>query len=638
MKKLAILFCVITIVSGLAFRMNGGSRYNELYTTQIQRFIDQQDHLLKSVETADLSSEKDIHTILDQLELARLKLKENDFWLRYLNPILYRKINGPLPIEWETEVFEKFEKPYKRTGAGLTLTELYLGEKSINKDSLISLIQMAIDASKAFEADSITHNLLSHDHFFLANRLFILNLASIYTTGFECPNTKNVIVELRHMLVHVKDIYQRYNQSFSSAPLTTDYLDLYDKTIAFVNNQPSDYTQFNHFSFIKDYVNGLFKRNQQFINAYSVTSTSYNDYTLSDQCFSIFDKSLYQGQNTKGIYSPIHEAEVLNEIKQVGKLLFFDPILSGNNKRSCASCHKPDQYFTDTSAQANLEYGQQQLLSRNTISLMNVTFNHLIMMDGRHISLQDQATEVMMSGKEMNSNEKELIDKVLSCKEYKEAFKRFLKRTPEEKQVTLSHINSALTLYYGDFSNYYSPFDDAINNDKPLGEKEISGFNLFMSKAQCATCHFVPQFNGVKPPFISSEFEVIGVPEDAHFAKLSSDSGRYKVNPAGETLHAFRTGTLRNAAHTKPYMHNGVLKSLEEVLDFYDAGGGVGKKLDVGNQTLSADSLKLTPDEKEKIIAFIHSLSENSRTEKPPLKLPASSNEKLNLRKVGGEY
>src|SRR5688572_19451283 len=159
-----------------------------------------------------------------------------------------------------------------------------------------------------------------------------------------------------------------------------------------------------------------------------------------------------------------------------------------------------------------------------------------------------------------------------------------------------------------------------------------------MSKAQCSTCHFVPQFNGVKPPHVGSDFEVLGTPADTSYKQLSTDKGRYGVNPAPEMLNAFRTGTVRNAAFTKPYMHNGIFTSLDQVIDLYDAGGGAGKKLTVANQTLAADSLKLSKTEKSNLLAFIHSLNENIIFEDPPPGLPASSNKSLNSRKVGGEY
>ena len=226
----------------------------------------------------------------------------------------------------------------------------------------------------------------------------------------------------------------------------------------------------------------------------------------------------------------------------------------------------------------------------------------------------------------------------MSCKEYRNAFKKFVKYTPEDKNPGMSHIISAITYYYADFSNYYSPFDNAMNNNSAVAADARRGFNLFMSKAQCATCHFVPHFNGIKPPYIGSEFEVLGVPADTAYTRLSDDKGRYDVNPAEETLHAFRTATVRNAEFTKPYMHNGVFNTLDQVIDFYDVGGGAGKKLIVPNQTLSSDSLKLTRGEKNDLKAFMHSLNENIIFDTPPAGLPVSSDKSLNNRKPGGEY
>ena len=334
----------------------------------------------------------------------------------------------------------------------------------------------------------------------------------------------------------------------------------------------------------------------------------------------------------------VEDDKTLREIRYIGKLLFYDPILSGNNLRSCASCHKPTEYFTDTTNGSAFQFDKQQRLPRNTPTLINSVYNHLLMLDGKHISLQAQGKDVITNSNEMNSNEKELIKKVLSCKVYKDAFKSFLKLTPEEKDITLNHIVSAITFYDGSYSRFYSPFDNAMNNKGFVSDEAKRGFNLFMTRAKCATCHFVPNFNGVKPPYIGSEFEVLGTPGDSSFKDLSSDKGRYMINKAPETLHAFRTGSIRNAEYTKPYMHNGVFKSLEEVIDFYDVGGGQGKKLIVHNQTLPGDSLHMTRSEKKELLAFIYSLNEDIIFEEPPASLPASTDKALNNRKPGGEY
>jgi cytochrome c peroxidase len=468
--------------------------------------------------------------------------------------------------------------------------------------------------------------------------LFLLNLASIYTTGFDCPDKGQILPELKAMLKEVDEIYGSFNQTFPNTKLPDSYLILFAKTRTFVDSQADDYATFNHYQFIREFVNPLFAVNQQLIRKYHVVSRSFVDYTLSKTANSIFSKELYNGQNSKGIYLRINDESTLAKIDEVGKLLFFDPILSGNNQRSCVSCHKPTQFFTDTNATTSLQYNYAGLLDRNTPSLVNAPFNHLLMADGQHFTLQMQCKAVITNPIEMGAKEAELMQKVLSCPEYKEAFSQLLPFTPTEKEINFDHITSAITYYYAKFSKHNSPFDLAMNQVTQAPPNVARGFNIFMGKAECGTCHFAPIFNGVKPPYVGSEFEVLGTPQDKDYKTLSKDFGRYLINPAFETKHGFRTGTIRNASNTKPYMHNGVFKTLEEVIEFYNGGGGAGRGLSVENQTLSSDSLQLNQQEKDDLIAFIGSLTEQLPIEDAPKKLPKSQNNALNKRKVGGEY
>ena len=634
---LVIAFFSVTVFS-LSFTLEPKKDYHSLYSNSITGFRQEQTSLLQIISSSNLTSQADRNKVRTAIHNSRTKLKSIDFWLRYFEPIVYRRINGPLPVEWENEVFEKFEPPYRREGAGLTLAELYLDEENPTTDSLTSLIKISIDGIATFEADSITTELDRPDHFFLANRLYLLNLAAIYTTGYECPDTGRIIPEMVMMMHDVRKIYSDFESDFPGTPLTSEFKSLYDAALTFVQKQPVQFSSFDHYSFIRDFVNPLFSINQKYIRDYGVVTKNFNDYSLNNAAESIFEKRLFNSQNTKGIFSLVEDESLLNEVKKIGKLLFYDPILSANNSRSCASCHKPTEFFTDTSQATAFQFDHQQKLTRNTPSLINSVYNHLLMLDGKHISLQDQARDVMHNPLEMNIDKDDLIKKVMSCREYKDAFKKFLKHTPEEKEVGIDHIISAITFYYADFSQYPAPFDDAMNRKIEMSENVQRGFNVFMSKSQCATCHFVPMFNGVKPPYIGTEFEVLGVPADKNYSKLSNDEGRYLVNPAGETMNAFRTTTIRNSTHTKPYMHNGVFDSLEEVIDLYDGGGGAGRKLAVPNQTLSSDSLRLTASEKADLISFIHALNENIIFETPPVQLPASTNKKLNARKIGGDY
>jgi cytochrome c peroxidase len=135
-----------------------------------------------------------------------------------------------------------------------------------------------------------------------------------------------------------------------------------------------------------------------------------------------------------------------------------------------------------------------------------------------------------------------------------------------------------------------------------------------MGKAACGTCHFAPTFSGLVPPqFDETEAEVLGVPTQPQAPhELDPDWGR-----GGGLLkfqseiyrHAFKTVTVRNIAHTAPYFHNGAYNTLEEVVDFYNNGGGVGLGLDVPNQTLPADSLHLSDQEQKDLIAFMQALT-----------------------------
>jgi cytochrome c peroxidase len=638
-KHMASTLVIFLGIISFAFKNTSSEEtYASVYASKTKLLRDELKVLLSETKQADLKNKEAVESLQKNILKARIQLKKTDFWLRYLEPLAYKKINGPLPVEWETEVFEKFEKPYKREGAGLTLAALYLEEENASNDSLYQLVNLATSAADIYTHDSITALLRDPSNFWFCNRLHLLNLASIYTTGFECPNPEAVIPELLLMMQSTEEIYAAYNESFPSSAVSPAYLSLYKKAIGFVQAQPAESGRFDHFGFIKNYVNPLFALNQLLILQHRAMSKSTLDYALSKQAKNIFSKNLYEGQNSKGVYYNVIDPDALAAIDKLGKLFFYDPILSGNNQRSCASCHKPKEFFTDTSTATSLQFNHTGLLARNTPSLLNAGFNHLAMLDGAHISLQNQTRAVLTNPLEMAATEQGIMEKVLSCASYKKELTKLLAYTPQEPVITFDHIVSAITFYYSKFSNATSGFDLAMQEQTSLNADAVEGFNLFMSKAQCATCHFTPQFNGVKPPFIGSEFEVLGTPADPAYKSISGDKGRYLVNPAQETMNAFRTGSLRNIMHTAPYMHNGVFKTMDEVIDFYDAGGGAGHGLQVSNQTLAADSLHLDAREKQKLIAFLASLTESIPFEDAPKKLPSSSIGELNNRIVGGIY
>jgi cytochrome c peroxidase len=146
-----------------------------------------------------------------------------------------------------------------------------------------------------------------------------------------------------------------------------------------------------------------------------------------------------------------------------------------------------------------------------------------------------------------------------------------------------------------------------------LTDSEINGFNLFAGKAKCATCHFIPLYNGTIPPWYNNtESEVIGVPKNNVWsnAVVDEDVGRYNLNQLDPLKYSFKTPTIRNIAKTAPYMHNGIYTTLEEVVKFYEMGGGNGIGTKLAYQTLPFDNLQLSSKEKQDIIAFLKILTD----------------------------
>ncbi len=159
-----------------------------------------------------------------------------------------------------------------------------------------------------------------------------------------------------------------------------------------------------------------------------------------------------------------------------------------------------------------------------------------------------------------------------------------------------------------------SAFDQYLRGNKQaLTSSQINGFNLFTGKAKCATCHFMPLFNSLLPPnFEITEYEVIGttLTDDLQHPKPDPDAGRFQNFPVKFYKQAFKTPTVRNAAKTAPYMHNGSFKDLKSVIEFYNQGGGHGLGLPNDLQTLSPEPLQLTAQESEDLVQFIQALTD----------------------------
>jgi len=234
----------------------------------------------------------------------------------------------------------------------------------------------------------------------------------------------------------------------------------------------------------------------------------------------------------------------------LGKLLFFDPRLSGDNKMSCATCHRPDKAFGDGLPKAIGAGGKT--LMRNTPSLLNVGFKSILHWDGRAKSLEEQALIPIQAAGEMTQDLGELEKKLNAVPGYVKQFQAVF-----GTKVTRDGIAKALAAFQRTLVTGPSPYDRYLGGEKEaLSEDAKRGMELFFGDADCARCH--------RGPLLTDEkFYRIG---------FSRDKGRGAVTGKMADNYKFRTPTLRNVARTGPYMHDGRHETLDDVVLFYLRG------------------------------------------------------------------
>jgi cytochrome c peroxidase len=251
-------------------------------------------------------------------------------------------------------------------------------------------------------------------------------------------------------------------------------------------------------------------------------------------------------------------------------------------------------------------------LERNTPTLLNAALQPDQFYDSRVHFLEDQVHAVVSNKAEMGGHLSEAPTLLRKKGTYAKLFAAAFAN--EKQPVSERNIRRAVAAYVRSLVRLNSRFDDYLRGDTAvLNNQEVLGFNLFMGKAQCGTCHYMPLFNGAVPPlYDKTESEVLGVPAtaDAQPPVLDADPGKFLLYGIAHQKHAFKTPTVRNAALTAPYMHNGVYQTLEQVVDFYNQGGGAGLGLSVPTQTLAPNRLDLSQAERQALIAFIKTLSD----------------------------
>ena len=314
-------------------------------------------------------------------------------------------------------------------------------------------------------------------------------------------------------------------------------------------------------------------------------------------------------------YAPSGTPAVGVAIIALGAQLFHEPALSGTGLRSCASCHQPARSFTDGLVTAASIDRRGSRVTRNTPTLINASLQPAQFADERSVTLDDQVVEVLRSPAEMASSVERAVAALRKKPHYVVRFATAF-GADSPSTITAVRLRQALAAYVRSLVALDSRFDRAVRGDtSAMSAQERHGFTLFMGKAACGTCHFAPLFNGNTPPhYMNADVEVIGTSRTArYFAHLDADSGRARIDKLPLHYRAFKTPTLRNIVKTAPYMHNGGFRTLDEVVRFYDGGGGQGAGARIGNQTLSPDSLHLPIADQRALVAFLATLTSSIR-------------------------
>tara|TARA_R110002049_G_scaffold308939_1_gene515031 strand:- start:19078 stop:20895 length:1818 start_codon:yes stop_codon:yes gene_type:complete len=530
--------------------------------------------------------------------LSRKAFKKAEPYASYLNPEVGHRANGPaLPVYKDDS-----GKILKPIGYQKIEESIYENETSVTdfeQELYVTKGMLAVLKS------GIEKRALNPQRFFIAIHQQLFRIISLAISGFDTPVSHLGVQESKISLESLKIIYINTIQSIiknKNESLNETFINNISKAITFIDSN-LDFDTFDRFTFTKDYMNPITR------NWGKIRKTSGLWEVVNTEPFN-FDAPTFFENNTFNLnyFTPATNRNPTEKQIALGEKLFFDKNISTNGTMACATCHIPENGYADNMT-VNFD-NKGNPLQRNTPTLINSAFQKSFFWDGRAHSLLDQISLVFTNNKEFNTNVHEFSNNILKDSTYINAFKDVYGSISGNNKDVIKAIAS----YISTLNGFNSKFDKNMRGEEDtFTEEEKLGYNIFMGKALCATCHFMPLTNGTVPPFfMETEKEVIGVPETAANKTLDDDLGFYwKFN---EALHKgmFKTPTLRNVAVTAPYMHNGVYNTLEEVMEFYNLGGGGGLGFDVPHQTLPFDNLDLSDNEQQAIISFMKTLTDET--------------------------
>lgn len=365
-------------------------------------------------------------------------------------------------------------------------------------------------------------------------------------------------------------------------------------------------------------------------------NTNAKDFTLTDNCPPSFELvevqgkasvcrlvNLYQfydsvqGRGLGGTQTslPKHRDGFTPAQIDLGRYLFFDPLLSKDGSISCASCHQPDKGFSDDLDRSIGITGEK--VGRSAPTLWNVAFLDKFFWDVRATTLEEQAQGPLFDPLEMGNNPQQLLASLRANSDYVTMFSEAF---PDKNELDVTQVYTALTAFQASLISLNSRYDRyAHGHHQALNENEIKGLNIFRSfVARCAECH--------QPPlFTNNQVAVIGVPEpEGRAFDIGAQKTYQHVDNAQKLRGGFKVPTLRNITKTAPYMHSGSFDKLFDAVEFYSLGRGHAvpkdEKLQLHWHIWEPD---LTEEEMHLIVEFLGTLTDESLTPNIPSKLPS---------------
>ena len=524
---------------------------------------------------------------------ARLAYKRVEFVAAYYSPETTRALNGPNIPDVDDDLRVNAPEGFQ------VLEELIFPDVDpTNQKNRVH--QAALLRSNVHRLRKISEgNELTDSHVFDAMRLEVFRIVSQGITGFDSPLAFYSLPEAATALETLQQQLNHYNLTDANPVMARQLDTAFSRAITMLRTARS-FNDFDRLSFINQQANVLSGLLLDAQNSLHIPVFTENR-LLAPAARTLTDSGVF---NT-GYFVNFDEQRPTSERVALGRVLFFNPILSGGANRTCATCHQPNKAFTDGETKSIALGATGERIARNAPTLLNAAFQATQFADSRVAFLEDQASDVIQNQQEMHGSLPAAVRAIQQNPELRGLFSHAY-----QAGVTEHTLKNAIASYIRSLTTLDSRLDQYFRgHTNALTTSEKRGFNLFMGKGKCATCHFFPLFNGTVPPaYQETESEVLGVPATADGKTVDPDIGKFVLTKRAPHRYAFKTPTVRNVARTAPYMHNGVYRTLDEVVDFYNKGGGNGLGFNLPNQTLPFDKLNLTTPEKQALVAFMKAL------------------------------